>query len=364
MHGVAFGCASLVATGVSVRAEWLFRVELHQPQRQIRLACPGLSFTLRQPVRPRIGKTMNTVRRTFQHQSQLIAALLDGSRYPHGAKSVRLFETHISWVLLAGRYAYKIKKAADLGFLDFSTLEKRQFFCNEEIRLNRRLAPQIYLDAVPIGGRFDAPVIGQEPAIEYAVRMRRFSSASEMDRLLRHGQVWPQQIDSLAAVLAQFHFGLPPALPDSHYGTASAIGELALQNCGPLPPAAQEFVGSAALEALRVATKVEFTACQMLIAQRRAQGFVRECHGDLHLGNILIRGGKAVPFDGIEFNPLLRWGDIVGDIAFPFMDLQHFGRADFAWRLLNGWLEMTGDFDGLPLLRFFCVVSCGRARQS
>ncbi len=280
-------------------------------------------------------------------QSQLVETLRDAQCYPHPAKAVRLIETHISWVLLAGRYAYKIKKSLDMGFLDFTTLARRKFFCEEEIRLNRRLAPQIYLDAVPIGGTPGAPVIGQEPAIEYAVRMRRFSVDAEMDRLIRRGEVLPEHIDSLAAVLAQFHLGLPPAPPESRYGEAAAMRERALQNFAPLPSLPCD------ADAMRTATEAEFFAHQRSIEQRRAQGFVRECHGDLHLGNILIRGGKAVPFDGIEFEPMLRWGDIVGDIAFPFMDLQYFGRLDFAWRLLNGWLELTGDFDGLNLLRLY-----------
>ncbi|MEA5097942.1 MAG: AAA family ATPase [Burkholderiaceae bacterium] len=289
----------------------------------------------------------------IKRQALLVAALKNSRHYPYPAKTVRLFETHISWVLLAGRYAYKIKKSLDMGFLDFTTLAKREFFCAEEIRLNRRLAPQIYLDVVSIGGSVDEPVIGREPAIEYAVRMRRFSVENEMDRLMRRGAVQPQHIDSLAQVLAQFHLGLPPMRPDSPYGTAEIVREMARQNFTQLPPDVAGLLGHGALSALRAATENEFVRCQRLIDIRRQQGFVRECHGDLHLGNLLIRGGQAVPFDGIEFSPELRWIDIIDDIAFPLMDLQYFGRPDFAWRLLNGWLENTGDYDGLALLRWY-----------
>jgi len=296
---------------------------------------------------------VNVEKNDLARQARLVNALCAGGCYPHPAATVRLFETHISWVLLAGRFAYKIKKALDLGFLDFSTLARRKFFCEEEIRLNSRLAPQIYLDAVPIGGSIDAPVIGAEPAIEYAVRMRRFSVEAEMDRLLRRGRVQPGHIDSLAQVLAQFHGGLPSASPASGYGLPAIVRELAWQNFTQLPGEADEWFGREALQALRAATEAEFAGCESLIEARRQHGFVRECHGDLHLGNILIRGGKAVPFDGIEFEPTLRWCDIVSDLAFPFMDLQHFGQPDFAWRLINGWLEATGDFDGLALLRFY-----------
>jgi len=297
--------------------------------------------------------SVNAEKKDLARQAELVNALRAGGRYPHPAATVRLFETHISWVLLAGRFAYKIKKSLDLGFLDFSSLSRRKFFCEEEIRLNSRLAPQIYLDAVPIGGSIAAPVIGAEPAIEYAVRMRRFSVEAEMDRLLWRGKVKSGHIDSLAQVLAQFHAGLSSASQASGYGLPAIVRELAWQNFSQLPGEADEWFGREALQALRAATEAEFVRCESLIEARQQQGFVRECHGDLHLGNILIRGGKAVPFDGIEFEPALRWCDIVCDIAFPFMDLQHFGRQDFAWRLVNGWLEATGDFDGLALLRFY-----------
>ena len=165
-------------------------------------------------------------------QTQLIAALLDPGRYPHPAKAVQLIETHISWVLLAGRYAYKIKKALNLGFLDFSSLEQRQFYCAEEIRLNRRLAPQLYLDVIPICGSPDRPLLAAAAAapIEYAVRMRRFSSGRQLDRLLARDQVQPRHIDSLAALLARFHRSLPAAAPDTPYGSAATIHAAALQN--------------------------------------------------------------------------------------------------------------------------------------
>jgi len=286
-------------------------------------------------------------------QERLVAALLDGRRYPHVAKYVRLIETHISWVLLAGRYAYKIKKAVDLGFLDCRALVRRQFFCNEEIRLNTRLAPHIYLDVVPIGGSVDDPVFGHRPAIESAVKMRRFSVAAEMDRLMLRGKVLPSHIDSLANVLAQFHLSLAPAPQESSFGKVSAVRDLVLQNVEEIPGTMLDTVGTFVITALQHAMKDEYAACEMLIDARCRQGFVRECHGDLHLGNIVIRRGEAVPFDGIEFDPALRWIDVMSDIAFPFMDMLYFRRPDLAYRFLNEWLEITGDYAGLGLLRFY-----------
>src|SRR6476659_7710307 len=125
-------------------------------------------------------------------QSRLVAALMDSRRYPHAVKNVRLAETHISWVFLAGRYAYKIKKAVDLGFLDFTSLASRHFYCEEEIRLNRRLAPKIYLDVVPIGGTAETPEFGTLPAMEYALRMRRFSVSNQLDKLAARGKLMPR----------------------------------------------------------------------------------------------------------------------------------------------------------------------------
>ena len=156
----------------------------------------------------------------YANQRTLVAALINRHRFPHVVTSVRLIETHISWVLLAGRYAYKIKKALDLGFLNFTSLETRRFYCLEEIRLNSRLAPKSYLEVIPIGGNFESPEFGVQPAIEYAVRMRRFASAKELDHLLAHGKLEPMHMDQLAGMLAAFHGKLPRAQADSGFGTA------------------------------------------------------------------------------------------------------------------------------------------------
>ncbi|MBK9161343.1 MAG: AAA family ATPase [Nitrosomonadales bacterium] len=287
---------------------------------------------------------------SFQLQQRLVAALLDPRRYPDAVPHVRLVETHISWVLLAGRYVYKIKKPLSLGFLDFSTLELRKHCCDEEVRLNRRLAPQLYLGTVSIGGDPDHPQFGAQPAIEYAVKMRRFPDDCLMDGLLLRGKIMPKHIDRLAAVIAGFHAGLPATPPAPLFGSAAEISKDALQNFEPLrswPDAADE------VAELKAATEAELAACAAIFAQRCRAGFVRECHGDLHLGNIALIGDEPVPFDGIEFNPALRWIDVMDELAFPVMDLLHRERPDLAWRLLNAWLESTGDYGSVAVLRFY-----------
>ncbi len=262
-------------------------------------------------------------------------------------------ETHISWVLLAGDDAYKIKKSLDLGFLDFSTLEARRFYCNEELRLNRRLAPDLYLDVVAIGGNPERPVPGGEPAIEYAVHMRRFPRAAMMDRLLADGQITAAHIDRLAATIARFHAALPPAAADSPFGSPAAIQAAALENFAQLAPSLEAPADLALLEQVRAANALEFAACEPLFRQRKTSGCVRECHGDLHLRNIVLLDDAPVPFDGIEFSETLRWIDVASEIAFTVMDLLQRGWPQLAWRFLNAYLESSGDHAGAGVLRFY-----------
>lgn len=280
-------------------------------------------------------------------QAQLIAALLDPATYPHQAKTVRLIETHISWVLLAGRYAYKIKKALNLGFLDTTALESRRHFCNEEIRLNRRLAPQLYLSVAAIGGSHAHPVWGAHPAIEYAVKMRRFAPANTFDHLIVHGKIEARHIDALADLLAQFHRPLPAARAD----TGNILAALA-QNFSQL---SELLPDTPYLQQLRQACEHAYHTCQQRLAERSTQGYLRECHGDLHLGNIALIADKPVPFDGIDFNSALRHIDVMDEAAFLFMDLLHYQRTDLAYRFLNAYLEQTGDYAGAELLNFYCA---------
>jgi uncharacterized protein len=265
----------------------------------------------------------------------------------------RIEETHISWVLLTGHDAYKIKKCVDLGFLDFSTLEKRRFFCAEELRLNRRLAPGLYLGVVAIGGGPEHPILGSEPAIEYAVHMRRFAQSCMMNRMLSRGGVTFAHIDKLAAVIARFHTALPAAAADSPFCATTEIQTAAMQNFEQLPQLLIEPDDMAMLEAVHQASAMEFASCEPLFRQRAAAGWVRECHGDLHLGNIVLLDDTPTPFDGIEFNASLRWIDVISEIGFPVMDLLRRGHPQLAWRLLNAYLEITGDYSGVGVLRFY-----------
>ena len=298
-------------------------------------------------------------------QRTLVRTLLDPARYPHPVASVTLIETHISYVLLTGRFAYKIKKAVDFGFLDFSTLEKRRLFCAEELRLNRRLAPQLYLDVVPIGGSVREPRIGDatdqrapiEPIepIEYAVKMVEFPQSALFDQRLARGDLGARQIDSLADVVAAFHAQAASASPTGEFGAPSLIWRMAADNFRQLPSVPGDDGDAARRAALAAWSREEYARLAAVFAERRRTGFVRECHGDLHLGNIALIDDRPVIFDCIEFDAQLRWIDVINEVAFLCMDLAERGRADFANRLLNRYLEASGDYAGLRCLPFYLV---------
>lgn len=297
---------------------------------------------------------MATAAESRQHA--LVAALRDPARYPHPVAQVRVLETHISWVLLTGEFAYKLKRPLALGFLDFSTLELRRRACEEELRLNRRLAPDLYLDVVPVSGTPEAPRLGDPAApIEYAVRMREFPQEALLDAMLARGELTPEMTEATARRVAAFHLALLPAPESSLYGTPALVRAYMEQNFGQLDPLVHEPAVGALENRLRRWSEAEFARCEPLIAARRREGRVREGHGDLHLGNIAWISGAPVPFDCIEFNAELRWNDVMSEVAFVVMDLVDRRRADLGWRFLNAWLEATGDYSGLGVLRFFLV---------
>lgn len=286
----------------------------------------------------------------------LVAALADAACYPHAVKRVELIQTHISWVLLTGSYAYKIKKPVNLGFLDFTTLAARRHYCEEEVRLNRRLAPELYLEVVPITGTPQQPAIGGTgAAIEYAVKMKEFAQPALFDNAIARGEIKPSDIETLARTIANFHAQLVPR--DCARADDANISVLApaLENFEqmlPLPDAAGD---SETLRGIRDWTLREYDALCTLFGQRHAAGFVRECHGDLHLGNIVMIDGAAVPFDCIEFNPALRWMDVMNEVAFLMMDLEAHGRRDLAFTFINAYLESSGDYAGIRVLSFYFV---------
>ncbi len=286
----------------------------------------------------------------------LIRALTRPEAYPHPVETVRLEETHISWVLLTGSWAYKVKKPVNLGFLDFSTLDARARFCREELRLNRRLAPELYDSVVKITGSPGNPRIdGDGPVLEYALKMREFPQDALASHLLEQGALTPADIDRLADAIAVFHAAAAPVPAEEPFGTPQGVLEPVMENFRQIRAAVEASTDRAALRALEIWSTGEFQRLRARFAQRRDEGRVRECHGDLHLGNIVRIGERLVPFDCIEFSPGLRWIDVMSEAAFLAMDLAQRRRPDLAWRMLNRYLESTGDYGGLDVLDFYRV---------
>ncbi len=289
-------------------------------------------------------------------QRTLIDALRDPRRYPHPAGPVRTIETHASWVLLTGPYAYKIKKPVNLGFLDFSTLARRHHFCEEEVRINRRLAPELYLGVVPIGGSADDPHIGDAGApIDYAVKMRQFDPAGLFDRLADAHALTPALVRECAQAVAAFHASAEPLRAGSSLAGVPALAQAMLENLHHpgLAAANADPDTAASLAHVEHWTREQLARLTPLLQQRRTDGFVRECHGDLHLANITLHEGKVTLFDGIEFNEEFRWIDVISDLAFLLMDLESRGEDALANLALNTWLEFSGDIDGLALLPLY-----------
>lgn len=281
----------------------------------------------------------------------LVAALAKPRCYGRTVEAVRVVETHISWVFLTGRYAYKIKKPLKLPFLDFSTLKRRKHFCLEELRLNRRLAPELYLDVVPIGGQPESPRIGRKPAIEYAVKMREFDSNARLDRQLRADRVSRRAIAAFAERLAEFHRKLAPIRGKV---IAASAASSALRNVADL---ARERTSGRQRDVQKLCTWTERECTRLagVFARRAAAGAHRECHGDLHLENLLMRDDTIVAFDALEFDAQLREIDVISEAGFLAMDLIAHGRKDLAYVFLNRYLEIDGDYSSIDVLRFYLV---------
>ncbi|MGF2688029.1 AAA family ATPase [Marinobacter sp. DUT-3] len=284
----------------------------------------------------------------------LILALQNEALYDHPVTEFQVFETHISQVILTGDYAYKIKKPMDFGFLDFSTLDRRKHFCEEELRLNSRLAESLYLDVVPITGTPDNPQIGGDgEAFEYAIRMHQFDQNELFDVRQEKGALTPELLTSLARQAAGFHEQLPTVASDKPLGTPEAVYAAMQENFDQIRPLLDDKSLLQQLDNLEEWTRTTFERQRELIASRRENGFVRECHGDLHLSNITVFNGEVTVFDCIEFNEPFRWIDVINDLAFLLMDLESRREPALANLVLNTYLEYRDDFGALPLLPLY-----------
>ena len=285
----------------------------------------------------------------------IIQQMLNPAFYPHAVSDpIQLLQTHISYVLLTGEFAYKVKKPMDFGFLDFTTLDKRKFYIQEELRLNQRGAAELYLEALPItesNGSFHLGGAGE--AVEYALKMRQFPQETLLTELFDRGELTPELVVRLAKTIAEFHGRLTTNDRIRGFGSVAGVRAAFDENYAQT----EGFIGGpqtqTQFDETQALTDKFFAEQADLLAQRVQGNFVRECHGDLHLGNICYWNDRFYLFDCIEFNEPFRFVDVMYDIAYIVMDLQVRGRSDLGALFLNTYIEQTGDYEGLQVLPLY-----------
>ena len=302
------------------------------------------------------GLVSHRVDRVPEHSPhpELVRRLLEPTAYPHPTGAIRLIETHISWVFLTGPFVYKVKKPCNLGFLDFSTLERRRGFCHDEVRLSGRFAPSLYLGAVPITGTPGAPRVGGPGTpFEWAVKLVQFDEADRLDNRFAAGRLTAVDCDLLGAEIARVQDTLAVAAADTGWGTARSVFAAASLNLGQLRGLRPD--AAARVDAITGWLDGRLAGVATMIDRRIAAGRVRECHGDLHLANIVYHDGRMMAFDSIEFSPDLRWIDVANDVAFLGMDLRARGRPDLAARVESAWMEAADDHEAAAVLPIYEV---------
>ncbi|MGL5133812.1 MAG: adenylyl-sulfate kinase, partial [Planktothrix sp.] len=287
---------------------------------------------------------------------RLIQQMLEPNFYPHSVEEpIELLQTHISFILLTGEYAYKIKKTVDFGFLDYSTLEKRRYFCEQELQLNQQQAPELYLEVLAILEIGDHFQFGddQNNAVEYTLKMRQFPQENLFINLFTQDKLTKQEMEDLGNVVADFHFNCPT---NDHILKFGEIAQIRHSIDGNYLKT-EKYIGCCQTQEQYEQTKEYtdsfFETHQPVFESRIQNRWIRECHGDLHLKNICIYQDKILLFDRIEFNQEFRFVDVIYDVAFVVMDLEARGRADLGNRFLNTYIEKTGDWEGLQLLPFY-----------
>ncbi len=283
-----------------------------------------------------------------------LVSLLRPEAFAHPVRDVTLVETHISWVILTGEFAYKIKRPVKYPFVDLRDVERRAYFCHEEIRLGRRFAPDLYLDVCDVTAREDGARIGGDgPVFEHAVRMRQFSRDDELDRLLLAGRIEPDELRRFGRSLSRIHSRLPSPVDGQRLGRAEATAQIIRVNLAECIDAAEPCGVGEVLAALRGPLEERLASLEPLMVRRFEQGRVRECHGDLHTGNVTRYLGKLVAFDSIEFEPAFRWIDVADEVSFLLVDLRRMGRPEHGRAFVDGYLGESGDYQACRLLSLY-----------
>ncbi len=290
-------------------------------------------------------------------QTQVVKALMTPEAYEDNPGSIELVQTHISFVFLTKNFVYKMKKAVNLGFLDFTSLEKRRFFCEKELELNRRLCRDMYLAVVPINKGYAIKINGEGETVEYAVKMKRMPQDQMMSRLIEKNKVDKRLVDRIAKIIAEFHSKAETNERISKFGSVETIETNWTENFEQTEEYAGKtiFIEDAKLIRERVEDFVEENVS--LFEKRIAEGRVRDCHGDIHSGNIFAADGIYI-FDAIEFNERFRYSDVAADVAFLSMDLDFRKRSDLSDFFVERYIIYSGDQELTKLLPFY---KCYRA---
>jgi aminoglycoside phosphotransferase family enzyme len=290
-------------------------------------------------------------------QKQVADALLKPVAYDEDPGRIELVQTHISFVFLTKRFVYKVKKAVDFGFLDFTTLEKRRFFCEKELELNRRLCGDMYLEVVPINKSNTVKIKGRGETVEYAVKMKRMPQEKMLSKLLEQNKVGNKLIENIAKTIAEFHSKAETNNRISQFGSLATIELNWKENFDQTQEFVDKTISSKSFESIRERITGFMKKNVALFDKRRAEGRVRDCHGDIHSDNIFV-ADRIYIFDAIEFNERFRYSDVASDIAFLAMDLDFRKRTDLSSFLVERYVEYSGDRELTKLLPFY---KCYRA---
>jgi uncharacterized protein len=289
----------------------------------------------------------------MQNQSKIIEALQQPQAYPEKSSVVEIIQTHISYVFLTEKFVYKIKKAVNFGFLDFSTLEKRRFYCETELEINRRLCDDMYLQVVPIKMSGDKiSVGGMGETVEYALKMKRMPQDRIMSKLLEENKVDEQLIDEIAKIITDFHAKAETNSAISQFGSIATIKTNWDENFDQTRNVIGTTISAVDFDLIYQQIGSFLTTKKPLLQKRVAEGKIRDCHGDIHSENIFITD-RIYIFDAIEFNERFRYCDVASDMAFLAMDLDFKGKTDLSTIFVKKYIEYSGDEELLKLLPFY-----------
>jgi len=289
---------------------------------------------------------------------ELVQALLDPKAYPDTPQGVEIAQTQMSFIFLTDNYVFKVKKPVNLGYLDYTSLDKRQFYCQREVELNRRLCPDVYLGVVPITqDRDDIFIEGQGEVIEYAVKMCRLPQQAMMDVLLAQNEVSPEMISRVAQKLVEFHQRAETNASISTFGDLDTITQNTEENFTQTEKYIGNTISREKYQRIKDYTNSLLKKNTPLFRKRIADGRIRDCHGDLHAAHICFSDGICI-YDCIEFNDRFRYCDVASEVAFLAMDLDHYGRADLSRSFVNAYVDKSRDKELPRLLNFY---KCYRA---